>query len=357
MIIKGGVSLLGSSIYLGQEIDFQKLELFKKFGMEGIFTSAHIPEEDAQSYTDQLKTLGQYANRLNMKLVVDISKASLEHLGLDITNIGRLKNYGIYGLRIDYGFSLPEIKRISDQITVAFNASTIQPQHLKDWEDQGIDLFQVIAWHNYYPRPETGLDFQYFKKVNRAFKEMGLTVIAFMPGEDRLRGPIFNGLPTLEHQRHQDPLLNYLELEMAYVDQVYIGDPGISRESLERINSYVNQEIIILRGDLIYSDLKKKTSRIYHNRPDYAAYVIRAEESRQEGIILSPEKVLARKRGAVTLDNQDYGRYKGELQIVKRDLPGDPRVNVIGQIVEEDLSLLKYIGPSQAFKIDWREVE
>ena len=53
-----------------------------------------------------------------------------------------------------------------------------------------------------------------------------------------------------------------------------------------------------------------------------------------------------RRRGDVTIDNSNYGRYMGELQIVLHDLPADRRVNVIGRIVSEDLCLLEKL-PSQ----------
>ncbi|WP_304976092.1 DUF871 domain-containing protein, partial [uncultured Ligilactobacillus sp.] len=53
----------------------------------------------------------------------------------------------------------------------------------------------------------------------------------------------------------------------------------------------------------------------------------------------------------ITLDNCDYGRYMGELQLVKRDLKADPRVNVVGKVSDEDLDLLAYLGAGQKFEI------
>ena len=40
------------------------------------------------------------------------------------------------------------------------------------------------------------------------------------------------------------------------------------------------------------------------------------------------------------MDNDGYGRYRGEVQITLCDLPADERVNVVGQVVEEDCLLL-----------------
>ncbi|NWN95854.1 MAG: DUF871 family protein, partial [Bacillus sp. (in: Bacteria)] len=58
-----------------------------------------------------------------------------------------------------------------------------------------------------------------------------------------------------------------------------------------------------------------------------------------------------------TLDNNLYARYKGELQITKRNLPADAKVNVIGQIAGRDLPLLDFIGSGTQFKMTDNEGE
>ncbi|MCB6745946.1 DUF871 domain-containing protein, partial [Anaerostipes hadrus] len=58
-----------------------------------------------------------------------------------------------------------------------------------------------------------------------------------------------------------------------------------------------------------------------------------------------------------TLDNNLYARYKGELQITKRSLPADKKVNVIGQIAGRDLPLLDFIGSGTRFKMTDNEGE
>ncbi|MGG3924217.1 DUF871 domain-containing protein, partial [Geobacillus thermodenitrificans] len=56
-----------------------------------------------------------------------------------------------------------------------------------------------------------------------------------------------------------------------------------------------------------------------------------------------------RRTGSITIDNERYGRYAGELQITLVDLPADDRVNVIGQVIEEDMPLLRYIHGGRRF--------
>jgi hypothetical protein len=55
--------------------------------------------------------------------------------------------------------------------------------------------------------------------------------------------------------------------------------------------------------------------------------------------------------GYITIDNKDYLRYCGELQICKKDLPADKRVNVVGKIVEDELFLIPYIQDATKFML------
>ena len=52
---------------------------------------------------------------------------------------------------------------------------------------------------------------------------------------------------------------------------------------------------------------------------------------------------LPRKTGAIAVSNSGYGRYEGELEISRVDLPGDERMNVAGHITSEAMELLPFI--------------
>lgn len=90
----------------------------------------------------------------------------------------------------------------------------------------------------------------------------------------------------------------------------------------------------------------------FHNRSDLARDVIRLEEARfliKENI--QPQNTIERKKGSITMDNLNYGRYMGEIQITKVDLPSDQRVNVIGSIREDNLDLLLLIDAGRSLMI------
>lgn len=88
------------------------------------------------------------------------------------------------------------------------------------------------------------------------------------------------------------------------------------------------------------------------NYIDIAQDVIRADAfRRQNKTSYPPRNNVARSVGTVTIDNVDYGRYMGELQIDLCPLPADPRVNVVAQVCEPDLALLPYAAdPAYQFE-------
>ena len=52
---------------------------------------------------------------------------------------------------------------------------------------------------------------------------------------------------------------------------------------------------------------------------------------------------LPRKTGAIAVSNSGYGRYEGELEISRVDLPGDESMNVAGHITSQAMDLLPLI--------------
>ena len=63
---------------------------------------------------------------------------------------------------------------------------------------------KLTAGHNFYPRPETGLDAHWMQKKNEWLKQYGLKTAAFISGNGKLRGPIFAGFPTSQAPPHTD---------------------------------------------------------------------------------------------------------------------------------------------------------
>lgn len=358
-IIERVISMLGISIYLGKQSEKEQADYLQKMsnaGFKSIFTSLHIPEDNPEILVSTLKTLAKQAAQLNMELICDISNISIKNLGLSVETLPVLNEWGVTGLRLDYGFEPETISQLSRQMKIALNASTIDDNLYKQLQETGLDFNRVEAWHNYYPRPETGLDKEWFIHRNNWLKERGFLVTAFIPGDDRLRGPLFKGLPTLENHRNMAPFLAYLDLKSCSVDKILLGDPSIQSKTLSQFITYQNGEIPLRCTITTKSKESIELVNLKHrNRMDPARDGIRSETTRsyaqQDGKKLPPENTIDRGMGSITIDNELYGRYRGELQIVKRPLAADEKVNVIGNIIREDLPIISYIGSGNQFKL------
>ena len=357
--------MLGISIYLGdKKVSDQEAYIRKMHenGFRSIFTSLHIPEDANSNDEKQLKDLGKLASQLNMELMADISPASLEKLGINWSHAEQLLSWGLTGLRIDYGVPESTIVALSHKMKIALNASTITQEGFKRLKIAGLNTDAVEAWHNFYPRPETGLDIHEFTDKNKWLKEAGLTIMAFIPGEGELRGPLYQSLPTIESHRHISPFAAYIELQQqAHVDKVLIGDMAINDETLAQFNAYKDQEVLLhaVPHKEVDQAMLNRIAGFHKNRPDSARDCFRSVDSRKNsgfrGEEILPYHCVERSIGSITIDNKDYLRYQGEIQITKIDLPADEKVNVVGRIVSKDRPLLRWLRGDQKIQIQWIE--
>ncbi|MDY0406492.1 MupG family TIM beta-alpha barrel fold protein [Virgibacillus sp. 179-BFC.A HS] len=351
--------MLGISVYLAKDKqDFNKKWIKKaiKNGFSSIFTSLHIPEENPAAYKYLLQDLGDQAKNNGLDLIVDISPDSFRHIGLDVKDVEPLSRWGATGIRVDYGFTAKEIVDLSNRIKVFLNASTLTEKFLKELVHLGLNTKNTIAAHNFYPRPETGLSTKYVIKKNRFLKRYNIGTLAFIPGDGEKRQPLYEGLPTVESHRYESPVYAYLDLtENCLTDDVYVGDPSLTDQTLFTFK-LLSEGIIPLKykreNESDFKDFHVYLEEPKSNRLDAAQDVIRLEGSRVDlhnHGMLSPKNTIPRKKGAITIDNERYGRYAGEIHIALKDLDEDPKVNVIGHVVQADLPLLDYIHGGTAF--------
>jgi hypothetical protein len=97
--------------------------------------------------------------------------------------------------------------------------------------------------------------------------------------------------------------------------------------------------------------LEKILAMKFSRRPDSNDFMIRTLESR---FLLSrndipPFNTIDIKRGDILLENNDYGQYKGEIQIALKPMRNSGRTNVIGHLSPDEDFLLDYVKPGQEF--------
>lgn len=345
----------GISIYFsnGMEKNEQLIKKAVENGVKYAFTSLHIPEETGVDYRRDVQRLLKICREGRLNLIVDVGPETLEKLGT--SNISELKDLGITHVRLDYGFDAKETVQISRDFYVVFNASTIMEEEFWEWKRYGADFTRFAACHNFYPKQFTALSLKQTKEMNQRLKYLGFTIMAFVPGNLELRGPLFEGLPTVEaHRGRKDQvLLNMLELYYeAFCDVVLIGDVDVEEQDWKDIQCLSN-DYVELKADILPSYEFVKDI-IHHDRPDSSEYVIRSQESRQYKQEIRPEnenQAQIRKQGSICISNKNYLRYMGELEIARIDLPWEDRVNIIGQVQETHMKYLPYIQKGLGVKL------
>lgn len=341
-------TLLGFSVYLstfGEVYPFLK----QYAGNPGpVFTSLHISEEFDLDYIRRTKEMLEAVNQLGFQIIADVSQKTLAQFGQpDLFALA--KELNLWGLRLDYGFDLEEMIRLSQKLPIALNASTIDLNGIRQIKRHG---GEVIGFHNFYPRPETGLGQSFFRETSNRLRAEGILVYCFIPGDEILRGPVFEGLPTLEHHRKVKPLAAYGDIvynEMA--DAVFVGDGAVSRKELKWIGMIGPKGVLPVPAFLA-AGYEALYGRKFTCRPDSPELAVRFQESREYscfGKEIPPGETKPRPFGTITIDNLLYGRYSGEIQLMRKDLPPDKRVNVIGHVAAGYELLISCIHNRSAF--------
>ncbi len=306
-----------------------------------VFTSLHIPEEMNPDYAKQAEEMLTWFKDRDFYLIVDISPRTLTMLELDSLD-ALVDKFGIQNIRLDFGFEVEDVLNMTTQPDITFNAS----QQALFNEIQQHQLTQNYYFmHNFYPRPETGNDADYFEAMNLAIRELGQEPIAFIASNLAQRGPIYEGLPTLEHHRNLLPYIQFVELVRIYgIQAIFIGDYRIDDVQLKLIKDFIETNIVSIPIE-VDDDYQEILNQTFTIRTDSPKDIFRLVESRDykpkdDWTLPRNHLVTGRRTGDITLDNDGYERYAGELQILNTELPADSRVNVIGRVDEEYIPLL-----------------
>ncbi len=266
---------------------------------------------------------------------------------------------GIKRLRIDYGYDSRFISKLSRNrygINIELNASTITFELLNELAVQNADFSRIDALHNFYPRPGTGLSAEFFGTQTDLLHKNNISVGAFVPSVNKPRLPLKKGLPTLEEHRDMPFDQACRHLCALGADSIFIGD-SLPSESELQLLSRLQSDTVIIKAELFTENnyIRTLLQQGFTARTDEARDAVRTQESRGvfRDISIETENTIDRRAGMITLDNNGYMRYKGELQIIKNPQSADEKVNVIGQIMPDEMFLLQYITPGRKFMLEF----
>lgn len=337
---------VGASLYVGLadypiEKNLEYLDILKENGVENLFISCHMKEANSSFYSELVKVCDK-ADMLGIKVSLDINRYLLDD-GFVLPKA--------YALRLDYGFSIDDIIRIyhEGKYVVELNASTISIDSLIKLRESGVDLTKVRISHNFYPKKYTGLGPETMIEKNKAFHDLGMSVMAYIPSSNMKRMPMYEGLPSLELHRNMNIYAILDTISYLGIDEVFFGDSYASSEELKLVKSFNYNEMIIpimINSDLTGEELNL-LRRSHINRLDENDYFVRS--SVRSSVDILPKNTIERKKYSVTIDNVRFLRYQGEVGIMKQDLERDERVNVVGYALINDL-VIQAFKPNQKFK-------
>ncbi|MEG0367577.1 MAG: phospho-sugar glycosidase domain-containing protein, partial [Coprobacillus sp.] len=170
--------------------------------------------------------------------------------------------------------------------------------------------------------------------------------------------PVSEGLCTLEQHRSLSLELQARHLKMLNLtDDILIGNAYASEEELKEVKQ-VNENSIDTLNVVFYegvSDLEKRMVCETHDyRGDASEYMIRSSHNRRKfsnDSVVKHDIIRDIHKGDILILNDDYGQYKGEVQIALKDRDGDDRINVVGRICEDELILVDALKPYQQFEL------
>lgn len=337
-------SPFGLSVYLSTFHEQKEMLEEYRGGEYLVFSSFHIQEEfnSMEDYRERAGEMCQWLKENQFKIMGDVSLKTLEFFQYE-SIVDFARDFAIDILRLDYGFTDEEIRAIGKEYPISFNPSTDDEVLAKEILDGGGEIYGL---HNFYPRPETGLDPEDLEDINSRLQKLGIKTLAFIVGDEVKRTPIYEGLPTLEKHRKIPPYVAFLDLYRNFkLDGVFVGDVKISDYQGYLIKQYLEDGIINLPV-VFYGEYEYLYDQVFTIRADSPQAMMRLQESREyssNGEKQQAFNTISRTRGSITMDNIAYQRYSGEIQILRKDLPQDDRVNVIGYLDEAYFDIMECI--------------
>lgn len=354
---------LGVSIYPEHstpEKDKAYLTLAAKYGFKRVFTCLLSVNKPADEIKADFSDVIAHANSLGMEVIVDVAPNVFANLGITYNDLSFFKEIGAAGFRLDEGFngSIEANMTLNPQgLKVEVNASS-PGRYVDNILSYKPDKSKLIACHNFYPQRYTGLSFKIFKENSAQLKALGLPIAAFVGSQaEGTYGPwpVNEGLCTLEIHRDLpiDAQARFL-FATGLVDDVIVANAYASEKELESL-SKVNPGLLTfgIKLEDHVSDIEKKIIFEFNNfvRGDMSDYMARSTMPRvvYKAEDFPPHHTRDLKRGDVVIVNNGYGHYRGELQVILKDMPNDGKKNVVGVIPEYELAMLDYLGPWSKF--------
>lgn len=380
---------LGVSLYPEQETLEQidaYLHMASKYGFTKVFTSMFSVPGSKEEVIKYFKDFCAVAHKYGMVVSGDCNGEFVEKIGASEKDLTVFKEIGLDIIRMDFAFmDERDAMLINNKDGIKIEMSTSFIEVIENAINNGADVSNISTCHNFYPEKYTAPSLEAISKVNEYWKEKNIPVAIFISSQQKgTHGPwpVSDGLPTIEEHRNL-PLEVQLKhcLALKNVDEVIIGNAFASEEELQAVaevmeKAYVEvpkrEELGFLAEYVPHGEKKRMPFKIHLEEglnetekeilfdfPSHADlgdclnYMLRSRWTRMlyKGKAIPERKTDKKKytRGDVVIVNDNLAHYRGELQIVLKDMEVDGQRNLLGRICEEELFLLDHIGAGDVF--------
>jgi len=356
---------IGISIY-PERSTFEKdkvyIDLAHSLGYKRIFTSLLELTGDSGQVVNNFKKVVQYASGLDMEVMVDINPKIFKQIGVSYNDLSFFNELGAYGIRLDMGFTGREEAEMTRnpyglKIEVNMSIGTSYIDNIMSFSPKADHL---LGSHNFYPMRYSGLDEEFFKYCANQFRIHNIRTAAFVTSQIGELGPwpVQDGLCTLEDHRDMNIASQVRHMMLTgLIDDIIIGNAYVSEDELKAmadtwnethptLNVELAEDISGIEGDIIENEL-------HSYRGDRSAYMLRSGLPRfkYKDSDIPTHHCRAIKAGDITIGNNNFGQYKGELHIALKEMENPGHVNVVGHLTTESLQVLPYLRPWSKFKL------
>lgn len=359
--------MLGISIY-PEKSTIKEIKdyivLAEKYGFKRIFTCLLSAPDDVEAIKADFTDFITFARDHGFEVILDVAPSVFDQLGISYDDLTFFKELGASGIRLDVsynGATESEMTFNPQDLDIEINMS-MDTNYLNTILDYEPNKKKLFGCHNFYPQRYCGLNYEYFVACSNRFKEAGIRSAAFINARSATTGPWPHdeGICTLEMHRDlpsTTQLKHYYAMNL--VDDIIIANQFASEEELKQLSEVSNQKLSF-RIETSENNSEVETKILFEephfNRGDVNDYLVRSTMSRvvykqEPNAPHDVQRVIP--RGSIVIGNDNFGQYKNELQIVKKDIIDEANTrNVVGRICEEELFLLDLLKPWQKFKFE-----
>ncbi|MDF0485362.1 DUF871 domain-containing protein [Amygdalobacter nucleatus] len=355
-----GVSIYPEKSSVAEILDY--LEAASKIGAKRIFSCLlSVPKDPKQIKADFLD-IHRAAHKLGYEIVLDVNPQVFKDLGISYKDLSFFHEIEADGIRLDQGFGgAVESAMTYNQYGLQIELNLSNATHMLDTVmDFMPDCYHLLACHNFYPHKYSGLTLDFLERCSLKAKAYGLRTAAFISCANGFGPwPTTEGLPTLEMHRNWpiDVQLKHF-VALNYIDDIIISNCFPTKDELAALAN-VNLQIVNFKVSAA-CELPEIAKNIvfkekHMKRGDIPEHMIRSSVGRikygeaEIPLFNAPETL---KRGDVVLESSLYQTYRGEVQIVLKDMPNSGCSNVVGHISDEEMQIVDGLKPWQRFSFN-----